>query len=205
MATAAPGGANRRFRAGADQLGLPLLDSDTAIQPVLVGDATLASALSDALLARGVLISAIRPPTVAAGTSRLRITLTAGHSAQQVEQLLAALAAVWPGAPDTEYLPALGCARQELVLLHGWSSGREVWRRLLVPLRSWANITLVDLPGCTVRDTDGFDGDLAGLLSAVLEQIPQRAVYLGWSLGGQLATLLAERAPQRVLGARYPV
>lgn len=89
-----------QFRAGADQLGLPLLDSDTPIQPVLVGDATLASALSDALLARGVLISAIRPPTVAAGTSRLRITLTAGHSAQQVEQLLAALAAVWPGAPD---------------------------------------------------------------------------------------------------------
>ena len=98
----------------------------------------------------------------------------------------------------TEYLPALGCARQELVLLHGWSSGREVWRRLLVPLRSWANITLVDLPGCTVSNTDGFDGDLAGLLSAVLEQTPQRAVYLGWSLGGQLATLLAERAPRRV-------
>ena len=89
-----------QFREGADQLGLPLLASDTPIQPVLVGDATLASALSDALLARGVLISAIRPPTVAAGTSRLRITLTAGHSAQQVEQLLAALAAVWPGAPD---------------------------------------------------------------------------------------------------------
>jgi malonyl-CoA O-methyltransferase len=98
----------------------------------------------------------------------------------------------------TEYLPALGCARQELVLLHGWSSGRDVWRRLLVPLRSWANITLVDLPGCTATDTDGFDGDLAGLLSAVLEQVPERAVYLGWSVGGQLATLLAERAPQRV-------
>lgn len=98
----------------------------------------------------------------------------------------------------TEYLPALGCARQELVLLHGWSSGRDVWRRLLVPLRSWANITLVDLPGCTATDTDGFDGDLAGLLSAVLEQVPKRAVYLGWSVGGQLATLLAERAPQRV-------
>ena len=89
-----------QFRKGADQLGLPLLESDTPIQPLLVGDATLASALSDALLARGVLIGAIRPPTVAAGTSRLRVTLTAGHSAEQVEQLLAALAAVWPRASD---------------------------------------------------------------------------------------------------------
>jgi 8-amino-7-oxononanoate synthase len=89
-----------QFRKGAQQLGLPLLESDTPIQPLLVGDATLASALSDALLARGVLIGAIRPPTVAAGTSRLRITLTAGHSAQQVERLLAALAAVWPSASD---------------------------------------------------------------------------------------------------------
>jgi 8-amino-7-oxononanoate synthase len=89
-----------QFRKGAEQLGLPLLESDTPIQPLLVGDAALASALSDALLARGVLIGAIRPPTVAAGTSRLRITLTAGHSAQQVEQLLAALAAVWPSASD---------------------------------------------------------------------------------------------------------
>ena len=47
-----------------------------------------------------------------------------------------------------EYLPATGGARQELVLLHGWGSNREIWRSLLVPLRPWANITLVDLPGC---------------------------------------------------------
>ena len=98
----------------------------------------------------------------------------------------------------TEYLPALGSARQELVLLHGWSSGREIWRRLLVPLRSWANITLIDLPGCSPVDSDAFDGDVATVLTAVLEQAPPRAVYVGWSLGGQLATLLADQAPERV-------
>jgi malonyl-CoA O-methyltransferase len=98
----------------------------------------------------------------------------------------------------TEYLPALGYARQELVLLHGWSSGREIWRRLLVSLRSWANITLIDLPGCSPIDSEGFDGDVATLLAAVLEQTPQRAVYVGWSLGGQLATLLAQQSPEQV-------
>ena len=89
-----------RFRQGAQQLGLPLLESETPIQPLLVGEASRATALSDALLARGILVSAIRPPTVPAGTSRLRITLTAGHSAQQVDQLLAALATVWADAAD---------------------------------------------------------------------------------------------------------
>lgn len=89
-----------RFRQGAQQLGLPLLESDTPIQPLLVGEASRAMALSDALLARGILVSAIRPPTVPAGTSRLRITLTAGHSAAQVDHLLEALATVWADAAD---------------------------------------------------------------------------------------------------------
>ena len=89
-----------RFRQGAQQLGLPLLESDTPIQPLLVGEASRAMALSDALLARGMLVSAIRPPTVPAGTSRLRITLTAGHSAAQVDHLLEALATVWADAAD---------------------------------------------------------------------------------------------------------
>ncbi|MEP1470007.1 MAG: malonyl-ACP O-methyltransferase BioC [Halieaceae bacterium] len=98
----------------------------------------------------------------------------------------------------TEYLPALGCARQELVLLHGWSSSSEIWRRLLRPLRGWANITLIDLPGCSPVNSEGFDGNIATLLAAILDQAPQRAVYVGWSLGGQVATLLAQHAPQRV-------
>ena len=78
----------RRFRAGAAQLGLPLLKSDSAIQPVIVGDAARALALSERLRANGLLISAIRPPTVPAGTARLRITLSAAHSEPQVDRLL---------------------------------------------------------------------------------------------------------------------
>lgn len=81
-----------RFRAGAIQLGLSLMPSNTAIQPLQVGSDERALALSRALEAQGILVSAIRPPTVPEGTSRLRITLSAAHSESQIDQLLDALA-----------------------------------------------------------------------------------------------------------------
>ncbi len=84
-----------RFRAGAGQLGVPMTPSASAIQPLLVGDAGRALALSEQLRERGLLIGAIRPPTVPAGTSRLRITLTAAHSEAQVDTLLSHLAECW--------------------------------------------------------------------------------------------------------------
>ncbi len=80
-----------RFRRGAHALGLPLAASETPIQPLLVGTAERAVEASEALLAQGVLISAIRPPTVPEGTARLRITLSAAHTEAQVDRLLAAL------------------------------------------------------------------------------------------------------------------
>lgn len=82
-----------RFRAGAGQLGLRLLPSATPIQPVIVGESGAALALSSALEARGVLVPAIRPPTVPAGTARLRVTFSAVHEPADVDQLLAALEA----------------------------------------------------------------------------------------------------------------
>ena len=83
-----------RFRAGARQLGLALTASQTPIQPLLVGDAGRTVTLSEALQEKGILISAIRPPTVPAGTARLRITFSAAHSEAQVDRLLAALESV---------------------------------------------------------------------------------------------------------------
>jgi len=83
-----------QFRRGAEQIGLQLFSSDTAIQPLLIGSAAEALRWSEALAARGFWISAIRPPTVPANSSRLRITLSAAHSEKQIEQLLAALADV---------------------------------------------------------------------------------------------------------------
>ena len=78
----------RLFRAGALAQGWSLPDSDTPIQPLLVGDAVAAMQLSERLRQRGILIPAIRPPTVPAGASRLRVTLSAAHSEVQVAYLL---------------------------------------------------------------------------------------------------------------------
>jgi 8-amino-7-oxononanoate synthase len=80
-----------RFRNGARELGLVLCDSQTPIQPLIAGTAGRALQLSQALRERGILITAIRPPTVAEGSSRLRITFSAAHSEAQVDRLLAAL------------------------------------------------------------------------------------------------------------------
>lgn len=84
-----------RFRRGAEQLDLPLMASASAIQPLLVGDARRATSLSEKLREKGLLIGAIRPPTVPAGTSRLRITLSAAHSEEQLDRLLDQLAKCW--------------------------------------------------------------------------------------------------------------
>lgn len=83
-----------RFRRGAQQLGIPLLDSSTAIQPVLVGEAESAMAAAKELEAAGFLVAAIHPPVVPENRARLRITLSAGHGEADVDALLEALATV---------------------------------------------------------------------------------------------------------------
>ncbi|TRO36315.1 8-amino-7-oxononanoate synthase [Pseudomonas putida] len=86
----------RQFREGAQQLGLQLMDSPTPIQPIFIGDSAQALRLSRLLRERGLLVTAIRPPTVPAGSARLRVTLSAAHSEAQVQLLLNALAECYP-------------------------------------------------------------------------------------------------------------
>ena len=86
----------RQFREGAQQIGLALMDSPTPIQPIMIGDSAQALRLSRMLRERGLLVMAIRPPTVPAGGARLRVTLSAAHSEAQVQLLLNALAECYP-------------------------------------------------------------------------------------------------------------
>src|SRR5207342_3967554 len=83
-----------RFRERTRALPWPLLDSRTAIQPLMVGANAPAVALADALWQRGYWVPAIRPPTVPKGTARLRVTLSAAHSEADVARLITALADV---------------------------------------------------------------------------------------------------------------
>ena len=89
-----------RFRRGAAELGLPLAASETPIQPLLLGGADRAQAVSSALFDAGFWVPAIRPPTVPAGSARLRITLSAAHREAQVDRLLEALEVVLRRHPE---------------------------------------------------------------------------------------------------------
>jgi 8-amino-7-oxononanoate synthase len=80
-----------RFRRGAEQIGLQLGASNTPIQPVLINNDAKVMQVGQSLRDAGFLVGAIRPPTVPVGTGRLRITFSADHSEEQVDQLLAAL------------------------------------------------------------------------------------------------------------------
>ncbi|MCG8670121.1 MAG: 8-amino-7-oxononanoate synthase [Pseudomonadales bacterium] len=85
-----------QFRSELSEWESCLMPSDTAIQPLIIGDANQALTLSDALLQRGFLLSAIRPPTVPANTARLRITLTAAHTETHISQLTNVLKEMLP-------------------------------------------------------------------------------------------------------------
>jgi 8-amino-7-oxononanoate synthase len=88
-----------RFRRGASAQGLPLQESFTAIQPIVLGDNARALAASRALEDRGFLVTPIRPPTVPERQARLRITLSADHDERDIDSLLAALAESLVGLP----------------------------------------------------------------------------------------------------------
>jgi 8-amino-7-oxononanoate synthase len=76
------------FRGCCQQQSIDLSDSETAIQPIIIGDAESAVQLSNVLFNQGILVTAIRPPTVPIGTSRLRITLSARHTHHHIDQLI---------------------------------------------------------------------------------------------------------------------
>jgi 8-amino-7-oxononanoate synthase len=91
-----------RFRRTALRAGLPLLESYTPIQPVLLGNNAHALAASASLQAQGFLVGAIRPPTVPEGQARLRVTLSVLHTEQQIDALVEALLRACHDSPALE-------------------------------------------------------------------------------------------------------
>jgi pimeloyl-[acyl-carrier protein] methyl ester esterase len=88
-------------------------------------------------------------------------------------------------------------AGQDLVLVHGWAMHSGVWRDFAERLAERVRVTLIDLPG------HGLSGNLADfsldpVAAALAEAAPERAHWLGWSLGALFASRVAERFPERV-------
>ena len=91
------------FRSMAAEHNIPCLNSTTAIQGIIVGDAKSAMDLSEALLDDGLLIVAIRPPTVAPGAARLRIMLSAAHKEADIIHLVRSLAKLFRRTTSYDY------------------------------------------------------------------------------------------------------
>ncbi|WPG20664.1 pimeloyl-ACP methyl ester esterase BioH [Kosakonia cowanii] len=84
-----------------------------------------------------------------------------------------------------------------LVLLHGWGLNAQVWDCITAELSSHFTLHLVDLPG--YGRSRGFGAQtLAQMAQCVLAQAPEKAIWLGWSLGGLVASQVALQAPERV-------
>jgi 8-amino-7-oxononanoate synthase len=81
----------QHFKHLATSAGIPLMPSDSPIQPILIGNPDAAVAASDSLKSLGIWVSAIRSPTVPKGTDRLRLTLTADHQSADIVALVDAL------------------------------------------------------------------------------------------------------------------
>jgi pimeloyl-[acyl-carrier protein] methyl ester esterase len=84
----------------------------------------------------------------------------------------------------------------DLVLLHGWGLHGGVWSMLLPRLAAHYRVSVIDLPGH--GRSPGRLGDLEQAASAVLAAAPPAAAWVGWSLGGMIATTAAAQAPERV-------
>ncbi len=89
---------------------------------------------------------------------------------------------------------------RDLVLIHGWGMNSAVWTSLIQPLSQQFRLTLIDLPGHGHSEYDPGCSELDQWLDAVLQVVPERAIWIGWSLGSLLAQRAAVLVPERVQG-----
>lgn len=88
----------------------------------------------------------------------------------------------------------------ELVLLHGWGLHGGVWDTLIPKLTTQFRVTRIDLPGHGLSRAATLSTDLRDVADALLTVVPQKAIWLGWSLGGLIALRAALDAPARIRG-----
>ena len=196
-----------RFRERMRALPWALRDSQTPIQPIVVGANAAAVELAGALWDRGFWVPAIRPPTVPSGTARLRITLTAAHTRDDVDALVDALADLAPRSltPGRSATPNRasecrctstrpGKVRRSCCCTAGRCI-RGIWGPLVPRLARRYRVHAVDLPGhghSAAPAEFTLDGVVAALASAFAAE--------GAAAHG--AGLVAGRTGRDALGAR---
>ncbi len=89
---------------------------------------------------------------------------------------------------------------RDLVLIHGWGMNSAVWSSLVAPLAQHCRLTLVDMPGHGESEYDRSQSDLDQWVDVVMQVVPERAIWIGWSLGSMLAQRAAACFPARVQG-----
>ena len=88
--------------------------------------------------------------------------------------------------------------KPELVLLHGWGMNSAVWGSFADALSEYFSITLIDLPGLGKSKEFPEPYTTDAVVDLLPEITPEKAIWLGWSMGGQIATAFAARFPERV-------
>jgi pimeloyl-[acyl-carrier protein] methyl ester esterase len=87
----------------------------------------------------------------------------------------------------------------DIVLLHGWGVHSGIWQFIAEKLAKQCRVTLVDLPGFGQSEGVILHDSLDAVIEQILAVTPQRAIWLGWSLGGLIATYIASYHPERVI------
>lgn len=87
----------------------------------------------------------------------------------------------------------------DVVLLHGWGLHSHIWQTLVAELKNDFCLHIIDLPGCgKSKHVDPFPASIESLAEIILEKMPQKAAWIGWSLGGLVASFVAHAFPERV-------
>ena len=89
-------------------------------------------------------------------------------------------------------------SRPDIVLLHGWGFNRLIWQDFLPLLEPYYTVHCLDLPGFGKNTTIPNPYDLTALMDNIVAQAPEKAIYVGWSLGGLVALMIAIHHAHRI-------
>jgi malonyl-CoA O-methyltransferase len=87
-----------------------------------------------------------------------------------------------------------------LVLIHGWGVDSRIWQPWLASLDAAFDLTCIDLPGYGAKIDENWPESVDQYVRSLLDDLPDQALYVGWSMGGNIAQLIADIAPHRVSG-----